>query len=573
MKSLQTKMLVIFSSIFIISTVIMSYTIYQSSTSLVVNSISTQAKLIAEKVVEKIDIEQYEQISPVTGETNYYKELREQLNELKELNGLKYLYTMNRMSKDDGAYEYFYVVDGAPLDSDDASALGEVEEHEYESLIQAFETNEAQIGELSYSKEYGATVTAYVPIMQNGEIMGVVGADFNADRIYELMNEEKKSTIIFTIIVLLVIILVIYLVARMINRPLKQLTLEMRKVKNGDFTVQLETTRKDEIGELTHSFNDMVNNVKGMIQTINQSSRKLASSSEEMSSTAEHNSSMTETLTTAIQGIMQGADRQVSIISNAAETIKEMSGEIQRITHNIAEVSASSELANDVSENGKMQLEHAIKQMEQIKNAQYHSSEVIKELGVKSNEINEIVVMITDIANQTNLLALNAAIEAARAGEYGKGFAVVSDEVRKLAEQSGDAANRIAGLINEIQLKTSDAIKTMENGNKEVEEGTAVIVNTNAIFNKINQAIHVVTNQIEMVNDSIIQLSTGSTKIVEVVEEVHDIAKHSSDQTTNFAELTEEQLALTEEVYASIEQLREMSEQLDVMVSQFKIER
>lgn len=211
--------------------------------------------------------------------------------------------------------------------------------------------------------------------------------------------------------------------------------------------------------------------------------------------------------------------------------------------------------------------------MEQIKSTQYHSSEVIKDLGEKSNEINEIVVMITDIADQTNLLALNAAIEAARAGEYGKGFAVVSEEVRKLAEQSGDAASRIASLIQEIQMKTKDAMETMVNSNQEVDKGTIVMVNTSEVFDKINNAIHVVTEQIEEVNKTIAQLSQGSVKIVEIIHEVHEIAQQSTNKTNDFAELTEEQLALTEEVYASIEQLREMSEQLETMVGQFKYEK
>ncbi|MEL4026625.1 methyl-accepting chemotaxis protein [Lysinibacillus endophyticus] len=572
MKSLQTKMLVIFSSIFIISTLIISYSIYESSTKLVVDSISSQAKIIAENVVSKIDVNQFEQIT--TEETEYYYELREELNEIRKMDGLNYLYTMKSKKNDDGSSEYYYVVDGLPLDSDDASSLGEVEQNEYEALINTFKTGETQVGELTYDKEYGANVSAYVPIRNsNGEMIGLIGADYNADHIYELMNDKKRELMIYTIVVLLVIICVIYFVARMINRPLKRLTLEMRKVKTGDFTVHLETKRKDEIGELTNTFNDMVNNVKNMIRTIDDSSQKLTLSSEEMSMTAEHNTTMTETLTEAIQGIMYGANRQVDIISNAADTIKEMSNEILQISKNIEEVSSSSEFATKTSINGREQLEHAIKQMEQIKSTQYHSSEVIKDLGEKSNEINEIVVMITDIADQTNLLALNAAIEAARAGEYGKGFAVVSEEVRKLAEQSGDAASRIASLIQEIQMKTKDAMETMVNSNQEVDKGTIVMVNTSEVFDKINNAIHVVTEQIEEVNKTIAQLSQGSVKIVEIIHEVHEIAQQSTNKTNDFAELTEEQLALTEEVYASIEQLREMSEQLETMVGQFKYEK
>lgn len=572
MKSLQTKMLIVFSLIFVLSSIFLSYSIYQSSSSLVVNSVSTQAKLIGEKVVSTINVDQYEQITLESGETDYYFELREGLTELKEMNGLKYLYTMARSSTNNGGYEYYYVVDGSPLNSEDASALGDVEENQYDELIQTFETGKTQIGEFTYDEEYGATVTAYVPITNNkGETIGVVGADFDAENIYQLMNDKKKYMILMTVAVLAVMILVIFIITRMLIKPLKELSLQMKKVRTGDFNVQLQTKRKDEIGELTHSFNEMVEDVKGMIHTVNLSSKKLTVSSEELAGTADQNSSTSELLSEAVQDITQGANRQVAIISNAVEMIQEMTTSLGTISNNLLEVSASSQTANTISINGKNQVEKAIEQIEHIKNAQFHSSQVMKELGEKSKEIDEIVVVITDIASQTNLLALNASIEAARAGEHGRGFAVVSEEVGKLAEQSAGAAKGISHLIKEIQLKTQDAVETMENGNREVERGTIEFVNVSHAFNQINEAIQSVAGQIKLVSESILLLSSGSAQIVQVIGEVHDIADHFSHATGDFAELTDSQLAMIQEVNASIEQLNEMSGQLENLVHQFKI--
>lgn len=572
MRSLQTKMLIVFSLIFVLSSIFLSYSIYQSSSSLVVDSVSTQAKLIGEKVVSTINVDQYEQITLESGETDYYFELREGLTELKEMNGLKYLYTMARSSTNNGGYEYYYVVDGSPLNSEDASALGDVEENQYDELIQTFETGKTQIGEFTYDEEYGATVTAYVPISNNkGETIGVVGADFDAENIYQLMNDKKKYMILMTVAVLAIMILVIFIITRMLIKPLKELSLQMKKVRTGDFNVQLQTKRKDEIGELTHSFNEMVEDVKGMIYTVNLSSKKLTVSSEELAGTADQNSSTSELLSEAVQDITQGANRQVAIISNAVEMIQEMTTSLETISNNLSEVSASSQTANTISINGKNQVEKAIEQIEHIKNAQFHSSQVMKELGEKSKEIDEIVVVITDIASQTNLLALNASIEAARAGEHGRGFAVVSEEVGKLAEQSAGAAKGISHLIKEIQLKTQNAVETMENGNREVERGTIEFVNVSHAFNQINEAIQSVAGQIKLVSESILLLSSGSAQIVQVIGEVHDIADHFSHATGDFAELTDSQLAMIQEVNASIEQLNEMSGQLENLVHQFKI--
>lgn len=154
----------------------------------------------------------------------------------------------------------------------------------------------------------------------------------------------------------------------------------------------------------------------------------------------------------------------MEVIANANDTIKEMSAGLDHITKNLSLVTRSSQTAKDASNNGRLKIEKAVDQIRQIHQSQHHSSQVMKELGIKSKEIDEIVVVITDIANQTNLLALNAAIEAARAEEHGKGFAIVSEEVRKLAEQSARAAEKISSLIKEIHLKTEDAVQTIDNG-------------------------------------------------------------------------------------------------------------
>ena len=571
MKSLQTRMMIIFSLLFLLLSILLSWQIFNSSTKLVVKTISFQAQSIAENVVNTIDVDRYKDINPENGPNDYYIKLREQLNIIKETNGLKYLYTMNRKKTESG-YEYYYVVDGFPLESDEASELGDVEENYYENLMNVFERKEAQIGELTNDAEYGATVTAYVPIMDsNGEVAGVVGADFNADNIYQLMQTEKRKAILTSGLILLIGVLIIYILARYLLKPLKDLINQIRKVQSGDFTVILETKRQDEIGELTLTFSEMIQDLKLMIQGIYKGSDQLHQSSKSLSESSTQAVESASEVNEKVISLTTGSKRQLQIVQDAAEIITQMSAGIEAIAGNLDEVASSSQIATKVSEEGKQQIEHAVSQMNNIQTAQKDSTRVMQDLDLKSKEIGQILDTITGIANQTNLLALNAAIEAARAGEHGKGFAVVSEEVRKLAEESGKATERISLLIQEIQSKTAVAVVTINNSSKEVESGISVIASSGEAFYEILNSIEKMSDQINSVTAATEELASGSTQIVTVIDEVRDIAKASANATVEFAGVINHQEALVQEITASTEQLNHMAEELAGLVQTFKI--
>lgn len=571
MKSLQTRMMVIFSLLFLLLSMLLSWQIYNSSTRLVIKTISLQAQTIAEHAVEKIDVNRFKEIDPETGPNDYYTELREQLNEIKETNSLKYLYTMNRREKENG-YEYFYVVDGFPLESDEASELGDIEENYYENLVTAFDTKQAQLGELTNDEEYGATVTAYVPILDDkGEIAGVIGADFNADNIYQLMQTEKRKAILMSGLILLVGIVIIFILARYLVKPLKNLIMQIKKVQSGDFTVLLETKRQDEVGELTLAFNEMIQDLKEMIKGIYKGSEQLHQSAKSLSESSNLAVAAASDSNDKVYSLTDGSKRQVEIVQDAASTITEMSVGIEAIAKNLDEVASSSLIATKASEGGRQQIEQAVSQMKNIHVAQDESSRVIQDLDQNSKQIGQIVDTITDIANQTNLLALNAAIEAARAGEHGKGFAVVSEEVRKLAEESGKAAEQISKLIQEIQSKTAAAVTTIDHSSKEVKSGTTIIANSGEAFYEIIRSIQCISEQINSVTASTEELASGSSQIVTVIEEVKDIAKISANATEVFAGVINDQEALAQEITASTEKLNKMADELAELVKTFKV--
>ena len=195
----------------------------------------------------------------------------------------------------------------------------------------------------------------------------------------------------------------------------------------------------------------------------------------------------------------------------------------------------------------------------------------VNELANKSEHIGSIVESITQIARQTNLLALNAAIEAARAGEQGRGFAVVAEEVRKLAEQSEDAAKQIATLIRDVQVDTESAVAAMSDGSKQVQVGSAVVNSAGKVFREIETLIAAATGKIHTVSDEARQMAARGGQIVDSVREIEEISKENAMHTQSVSAATQQQTAAMQEVASSSQGLENMVQELNAVVKRFKI--
>ncbi|MBP2651690.1 MAG: mcpB 7 [Firmicutes bacterium] len=209
--------------------------------------------------------------------------------------------------------------------------------------------------------------------------------------------------------------------------------------------------------------------------------------------------------------------------------------------------------------------------MGQIEQTVNTSAQVVTKLGQRSKEIGQIVDTISGIASQTNLLALNAAIEAARAGEQGRGFAVVAEEVRKLAEQSQDAAKKIAQLIGEIQVDTDKAVVAMDNGTREVKTGADVVNTAGAAFGEIASLVTAVSDQVREISAAMQQMATGSQQIVGSVKKIDDLGKKSAGEAQGVSAAAEEQLASMEEIASSSQSLAQLAQKLQAEINTFRI--
>ena len=209
--------------------------------------------------------------------------------------------------------------------------------------------------------------------------------------------------------------------------------------------------------------------------------------------------------------------------------------------------------------------------MANIEKAVDDSANLVGKLGERSQEIGTIVDTISGIAGQTNLLALNAAIEAARAGEQGRGFAVVAEEVRKLAEQSQDAAKQIAELIGAIQNDTNQAVDAMNEGTREVRKGTEVVTSAGQAFGQIVNLVDRVSDQVSDISAAIEQMAAGSQHIVASTKNIDAASKEASAHTQTVSAATEEQLASMEEIASSSQALANLAQELQTEVAKFRV--
>ncbi|RKN70641.1 methyl-accepting chemotaxis protein [Paenibacillus ginsengarvi] len=397
----------------------------------------------------------------------------------------------------------------------------------------------------------------------------------DAKAFYEESVQSSKTGITVIIVVTLLAVLLCsflgFIVARMITRPVGDLQRWMAKAQDGDLTVTGSYHSNDEIGMLTSDFNKMITGLRSIVLKVGEEAQNLSASSEQLLASSEQSSELTNRVVVSIQEIAGGAEQQLRSTMESVRAIEEMAIGINRIAEFSGNVSERSVEAAKEAAQGNEAIQKAIVQIDVLRVSVADSSDVINKLGAKSQEVGQIVDAITDIAAQTNLLALNAAIEAARAGEHGLGFAVVADQVRKLAEQSRQSAERIAGIIRQIQTETQMAVMAMEKGNKEVEQSTVSVREAGEAFGNILTAVQEVAHQMQEVSASSEQMSAGSEQITASLQDMESIAQSAHAKTEHVASASEEQLIAMEEISAAVQALTKMAQELQDITLRFKI--
>ncbi len=408
----------------------------------------------------------------------------------------------------------------------------------------------------SYVFKGVSKIAGFAPVAQTGWSVSVTQ---NADEFLAASKSIRNQVLIIGIIALIATALGIFFAAKGITNPINKAVDGLKDIAEGegDLTMRLEVTTKDEIGELAKWFNTFIEKLQGIIDEISQNANKVGTSSSDLLTIASAMATGSQD-TSQRAGAVAAATEEMSANLNAvAAAMEESSTNTSMVATAAEEMSATiSEIAQN-SENAKGISESAVTQAQ-------NATEKMSDLGVAANAIGKVTETITEISEQTNLLALNATIEAARAGEAGKGFAVVANEIKELAKQTAEATQDIKTKIDGIQSTTKLTVT-------EIEEITRVINQINDIVTTIATSVEEQSAATQEIANNIAQASQG---IQDVNENVTQSSSVSTEISRDIAEVNvsaDEMSNSSSQINLSAEQLRELSNQLETIVGSFRI--
>lgn len=406
-------------------------------------------------------------------------------------------------------------------------------------------------GTVEYEQDGKEMVTGFV---KNGITDWVINGTVNKHD-FEQKSQSLLLPIGLTLLgIILLAVIASFIITKRITKPIKNLQNTMKEVENGDFLAHVEINRQDEIGQLSASFRNMVQQMREMMTKISTISVQVSEASQTLVKSAEENTSAANEVAVTMEEIASGATSQSELMEQNTIATDQLSTIINQFSSQNIQIQEESKSMNLASEQGLKTVDILKDQSNRTEKITNDVVQAIHSLDNRSASVSEIIGKISGIASQTNLLALNAAIEAARAGESGRGFAVVADEVRKLSEQSEHALKDISDIIAKMQEETKHTVDLIDETSEVIQSQTDAVSKTEQAFQDINKSIHV---------NSEMLLST-----ISLMDEMVNQEKIIADNTRNNASISQETAAGTEEISASVEEQTASMEQLNQLAGQ-----
>jgi methyl-accepting chemotaxis protein len=396
-------------------------------------------------------------------------------------------------------------------------------------------------------------------------------ASLEQAELYKDVNAILRFLIIFIVICTILSVIFSVSFSKGIYNSIKKLKDAFYKASKGDLTSLVRINSKDEFEELGQAFNLMVSNISDLVNSAKSSSKVVLETAMALSSMSEETTASVNEVSVAIGGVSEGASSQANNSIQSVITMKELSVELDEITESTKEMSSISNEAEILSATGLDMVNTLIEKSDQSRKASAQVSEVVNDMRESTNQINDISDTISRITKQTNLLSLNASIEAARAGDAGRGFSVVADEIRKLADQSNESTTEIKKIIENIQLKSNVVVDTINKSKKISIEHEKAVSETHKIFNHIMNSIYVLTAKVGNIQSFVDDIQTKKENVLGQIKNISSISEETAAASEEVTASAEEINGTMEEFTSHIQQLKELSEQLEEEINKFSL--
>jgi methyl-accepting chemotaxis protein len=412
----------------------------------------------------------------------------------------------------------------------------------------------------------------YIPIKDGkNQVVGIWFTGVEKDSVISKIKNTMYKNVALALLAIIIGVIISFVFASNINRRIKRILETLKFVASGDLSKECSVTSNDEIAEIADSINEMTSGMRSLIQEMKNNSEQLHNDSIALASVSKEMSDSSESVASAIQDVADGTIVQANDISDITVILNDFGKEIDGIVSSIQSIDENSNNISSLATTSNSSMENLISSVNEMKSSFDSFKSKIFNLGKEINQINEITIVINNVAAQTNLLALNAAIEAARAGEAGRGFSVVADEIRKLAVQSKVSSENISSLIGNISKEADlmvDSTGIMSSKFDNQLDNINTAVNS---FKNIIVSIEEIIPQIQKISLASGSISNEKNRFVEKIENASSISQEVSASSEEIAASSEEMSASSEEVAATAEVLRNMTAEMMKQANKFKL--